>query len=144
MPPLPRVPPAGRFPPLKKFAPPGAPCGFVITLADQVLFDFDKSDIRPEASDVLDVLAKALQQVASRTVEIHGHTDAKGDDSYNQALSERRAQAVLSALQARTPLAHASFEGFGESRPVAPNTVAGADNPAGRRRNRRVEIFVRT
>lgn len=144
MPALPPVPPAGRFPPLAKFAPPGAPCGFVITLADQVLFDFDRSDIRPDASNVLDVLASALQAVPARAIEIRGHTDAKGSESYNQALSERRARAVLAALQQRVRLDGVSARGFGESSPVAPETVAGADNPAGRQRNRRVEIFVRT
>lgn len=143
MPPLPRVPPAGRFPPLTKFAPPGAPCGFVITLADQVLFDFGRSDIRPDASAVLDVLASALQTLTANAMEIRGHTDARGSDDYNQALSERRAQAVLATLRERVPLARASATGYGESSPVAPNTVAGADNPAGRQRNRRVEIFVR-
>ncbi len=144
MAPLPKVPPAGRFPPLGKFSPPGAPCGFVITLSDRVLFDFDKSDIRPDASRVLDTLATALQPVQARSMEIRGHTDAKGSDDYNQALSERRAQAVVKALQSRAAAKDATARGYGESQPVAPNTLKGADNPGGRQLNRRVEIFVRT
>ena len=144
MAPLPKVPPAGKFPPLRKFAPPGAPCGFVITLSDRVLFDFDKSDIRPDASKVLDTLATALQSVPAKSMEIRGHTDAKGSDDYNQALSERRARSVIAALQSRASAKEATARGYGESQPVAPNTIKGADNPGGRQLNRRVEIFVRT
>ncbi|MEA5122575.1 OmpA family protein [Xanthomonas floridensis] len=144
MPPLPKVPPAGRFPPLQKFAPPGAPCGYLITLNDRILFDFDKSDIRPDAARVLDTLAAALGTVTPKEMEVRGHTDAKGEDAYNQALSERRATAVLAALRARGAAQAAGAKGYGETQPVAPNTVNGQDNPGGRQLNRRVEIFLRT
>jgi OOP family OmpA-OmpF porin len=144
MTPIPKVAPAGRFPPLKKFAQPGAPCGFVITLQDRVLFDFDKADIRPDASKVLDALAGALRGVQARSMEVRGHTDAKGGDDYNQALSERRANAVVVALRERGTAREASAKGYGEAQPVAPNQLEGRDNPAGRQLNRRVEIFVRT
>ena len=77
-------------------------------------------------------------------MEIRGHTDAKGSDDYNQGLSERRANAVMAALRERGAAAQASARGFGETQPVAPNEVAGKDNPGGRQLNRRVEIFVRT
>jgi len=144
MAPLAKLAPAGKFPPLAKFSLPGAPCGYVITLSDRVLFDFDKSDIRPDAAEVLDALAKALAKVKSRGLEIRGHTDAKGADDYNQALSERRAQSVVGALRQRGAAADASAKGYGEAQPVAANEVAGQDNPSGRQLNRRVEIFVRT
>ncbi len=144
MPPIPNVAPAGRFPPLKKFAPPGAPCGFVITLSDSVLFDFDKSDIRADAARVLDTLAAALKKVDARAMEIRGHTDAKGSDDYNQSLSERRARSVADALRRRGAAQQAEARGYGEAQPVAPNELGGKDNPAGRQLNRRVEIFVRT
>ncbi|MCP3045356.1 OmpA family protein [Xanthomonas euvesicatoria] len=144
MPPLPKVPPAGRFPPLQKFAPPGAPCGYLITLNDRILFDFDKSDIRPDAARVLDTLGAALTKVTAKDMQVRGHTDAKGSDDYNQALSERRANAVLAALRARGAAQSANAKGYGESQPVAPNTVKGQDNPGGRQLNRRVEIFLRT
>lgn len=144
MAPIPRVAPAGKFPPLKKFAPPGAPCGFVITLEDRVLFDFDKSDIRPDAAKVLDTLAAALQKVPAKAMEIRGHTDAKGSDAYNLDLSERRAESVIAALRQRGAAQDADARGYGESQPVAPNEIDGQDNPAGRQLNRRVEIFVRT
>jgi len=143
MPPMPRVAPAGRFPPLQKFAPPGAPCGYVITLDDRVLFDFDKSDIRADAARTLDVLADALRDVERRAMEVRGHTDSKGDDAYNQALSERRANAVRDALQTRGVTGDIGARGFGEAQPVAPNTLDGQDNPSGRQLNRRVEVFVR-
>ncbi|MCC4618733.1 OmpA family protein [Xanthomonas cassavae CFBP 4642] len=144
MPPLPKVPPAGRFPPLQKFAPPGAPCGYLITLNDRILFDFDKSDIRPDAARVLDTLAAALGSVTAREMEVRGHTDAKGENAYNQALSERRATEVLAALRTRGTAQAAGAKGYGETQPVAPNTVNGQDNPGGRQLNRRVEIFLRT
>ena len=144
MAPLPPLPPAGRFPLLDKFKPSGAPCGFVITLNDKVLFDFDKSDVRADAGKVLDVLATALGKVQASAMEIRGHTDSKGSDDYNQALSERRAEAVVAALRQRGVAREASARGFGETQPVAPNEVGGKDNPGGRQLNRRVEIFVRT
>ncbi|MBD9537529.1 OmpA family protein [Stenotrophomonas sp. STM01] len=144
MAPLPPLPPAGRFPLLDKFKPSGAPCGFVITLNDQVLFDFDKADIRPDAGKVLDTLATALGTVQASSLEVRGHTDAKGSDDYNQDLSERRARSVVAALQQRGAAAGASAHGYGETQPVAPNEINGKDNPGGRQLNRRVEIFVRT
>ncbi|WP_324250632.1 OmpA family protein [Xanthomonas hortorum] len=144
MPPLPKVPPAGRFPLLQKFAPPGAPCGYLITLNERILFDFDKAGIRPDAARVLDVLAAALGKVNTKDMQVRGHTDAKGSDAYNQALSERRADAALAALRTRGAAQSAGAKGYGESQPVAPNTLNGQDNPGGRQLNRRVEIFLRT
>jgi len=144
MAPLPPLPPAGRFPPLDKFKPSGAPCGFVVTLNDKVLFDFDKAEIRSDAGAVLDALAGALEKLPTAAMEVRGHTDAKGSDDYNQGLSERRAQAVLAALRQRGVASDAKARGFGETQPVAPNEIGGKDNPGGRQLNRRVEIFVRT
>jgi len=145
MAPLPPLPPAGRFPRLDKFKPSGAPCGFVITLNDKVLFDFDKAELRADAAKVLDTLATALKPLSEVAgMEIRGHTDAKGSDDYNQALSERRANAVLAALHQRGVAGNASARGFGETQPVAPNEVDGKDNPGGRQLNRRVEVFVRS
>lgn len=144
MPPMPRLPPAGKFPPLGKFAPPGAPCGYLITLNDRVLFDFDKASIRPDAAQLLDTLASALAKVQASRMEVRGHTDSKGEDAYNQQLSERRAQAVQAALRERGTTQQMDARGFGEREPVAPNELEGSDNPSGRQLNRRVEIFVRT
>lgn len=148
MAPVPKVPPAGRFPPMKGFTLPGTPCGFLITVDDQILFDFDRADLREDAGRVLDRLSAALGEVTINSLEIQGHTDSHGSDDYNQRLSERRAAAVLAALARRgvtlTGGAKARAVGFGESRPVAPNAIDGEDNPSGRQSNRRVEIFVRS
>lgn len=148
MDPVPRVPPAGRFPAMKGFSMPGQPCGFVITLEDSLLFDFDKAGIRPDAATVIEGLASALGGIRIASMEIRGHTDSRGSDDYNQALSERRARSVLEALGARSEAAaavsRARARGFGESQPVAPNEIKGEDNPSGRQLNRRVEIYVRT
>lgn len=144
MAPIPKLAPAGRFPLLNKFALPGTPCGLLITLNDRVLFDFDKSEIRADAAQVLDALAPALAKIQTTGMEIRGHTDAKGSDDYNLSLSDRRAQAVVAALRQRGAAQDASAKGYGESQPVAPNETGGQDNPSGRQLNRRVEIFVRT
>lgn len=144
MAPIPKLAPAGRFPLLNKFVVPGAPCGVLITLNDKVLFDFDKSDIRPDAAEVLDTLAEALAKIEAKGMQIRGHTDAKGSDDYNLSLSDRRAQSVVAALRQRGAAKDADARGFGESQPVAPNEVDGRDNPSGRQLNRRVEIYVKT
>ena len=141
--PLAPVPPLGKFPPVVQLLPKIDVCGFVITLADGVLFDFDKDNIRADAAATLDKVAKALEQVGNHPIQIGGHTDAIGTDSYNQGLSERRASSVEQALRQRGVSAPMTSKGYGESRPVAPNELNGKDNPAGRQLNRRVEIFVR-
>lgn len=79
-------------------------------------------------------------------MRIEGHTDSKGSDSYSQEQSERRALAVKDWLvrQAGSTPARLTARGLGETRPVAPNTRPdGSDDPAGRQRNRRVEVVLR-
>lgn len=140
--PLAPVPPLGKFPPVQQLLPKIDICGFVITLADGVLFDFDKSDIRSDAAATLDRLADALKRLGNHQLRISGHTDSIGTDSYNQQLSERRASSVEQALSQRGVTAPMTAKGYGETRPVAPNELKGKDYPAGRQLNRRVEIFV--
>ena len=117
----------------------------LLTLPGDVLFDFDQSYIRDDARPVLARLAEALQALPDARVEITGHTDSKGSDDYNLALSQRRADAVrdwlaLLGLSAVTM----TTAGAGEASPVAPNTTAGGgDNPEGRQQNRRVEFVIR-
>jgi outer membrane protein OmpA-like peptidoglycan-associated protein len=78
-------------------------------------------------------------------VLIEGHTDGKGNDQYNQKLSERRADAVRRWLAEHGIAAAMTTHGWGKTRPVAPNTKPnGADDPDGRQKNRRVEITVKT
>ena len=144
MAPWPLAPKVGKLPLLNKLSMPGQVCGYVISLDDQVLFDFDQATIRPDASNILTELANALKQITASAIEIRGHTDSKGSDEYNQTLSENRALAVLKALQQQAKLNHIEAHGYGESKPVAPNEIDGKDSPSNRQLNRRVEIFVKT
>src|SRR5205085_917557 len=119
-----------------------------IELAADVLFDFDKAEILPKAEQAL---TQAAQLIAERgsgatTVRIEGHTDAKGDDAYNQRLSEQRARSVQAWLAKQGGLGEFEFSasGKGETEPVAPNAKEdGSDDPEGRQKNRRVSIVVK-
>ena len=118
-----------------------------IELAADVLFDFDKADILPKAQQTLAQAAQIVREKAKGTVRIEGHTDAKGSDAYNQKLSERRAESVKAWFINKENLRNVKFEtqGFGAKKPVVPNTKPdGSDDPAGRQKNRRVEITIRT
>jgi len=109
---------------------------------ENVLFGFDKSNVQQNSYPELSRLMKILKQNPSVKVEIGGHTDHIGPASYNQLLSERRAQAVVNQL-IKLGIAKERLiaKGYGESRPIAPNVNPdGSDNSAGRRRNRRTEI----
>jgi outer membrane protein OmpA-like peptidoglycan-associated protein len=117
-----------------------------IELAADVLFDFDKAVILPKAQPTLKQAAQVIREKARGAVRIEGHTDAKGSDTYNQRLSQRRAAAVQSWFIRKEGLGNVSFttEGFGARRPVAPNKKPdGSDDPEGRQRNRRVEIIIK-
>lgn len=142
MAPLPPVPPAGKFPLLTKLRAPDVPCGYIVTLEDRILFDFDKSDLRPDAAETVDALAEAFVAVGPARLQVRGHTDSKGSDEYNLDLSERRAKTVGTALSERNVTGTMETQGFGEGLPVAANEIGGQDNPAGRQLNRRVEIYI--
>jgi outer membrane protein OmpA-like peptidoglycan-associated protein len=115
-----------------------------IELAADVLFEFDKAALLPKAEATLTKAAEFIRERAVGTVRIEGHTDAKGDDAYNQRLSERRADSVRQWLvKQRLRGLQFSSRGFGETRPVAPNARPdGGDDPDGRQKNRRVEIVI--
>ncbi|WP_332762411.1 OmpA family protein [Pseudomonas koreensis] len=121
-------------------APEPAPQTEVITLSDAgaVLFDFDKSDLTPAATTQLDALMDKLRNADVVSIKVIGHTDSKGSDAYNQALSERRASSVASYLlsQGLAP-GKLTSEGRGESEPVADNAT-----DEGRAQNRRVELHI--
>lgn len=117
-----------------------------IDLAADVLFDFDKADLRPAAQQTLHQAAGIIQKKAKGVVRIEGHTDSKGNDAYNQKLSERRAVSVKNWFIDKEGLGSVQFttQGFGAKKPVAPNTKPdGADDPDGRQKNRRVEIILK-
>lgn len=110
--------------------------GLVLTLGD-VLFDTGQAQLRMGAYGTLDRLATALKDNPERSVVIEGHTDNVGSGENNQGLSERRAQAVLHALQQRgVATTQTSALGRGENVPVASN-----DDMGGRQQNRRVELI---
>ena len=116
-----------------------------IDLAADVLFDFDKAEIKPAGSDSLKKVADVIREKGRGTVRIDGHTDAKGSDAYNQKLSQRRADAVRDWLVRKEHVTGVAFRtaGHGSKKPVAPNTKPdGSDDPEGRQKNRRVEIVV--
>ena len=118
-----------------------------IALAADVLFDFDKHELKPAAVPALTKVGEVLKAKSGSRVLIEGHTDGKGNDGYNQALSERRAASVRDWLvkHAEQPRSRFSTKGYGKARPVAPNTRPdGSDDPQGRQKNRRVEIVVRS
>ncbi len=117
----------------------------VIDLASDVLFDFDKFTIKPDAATTLAKVAVLIREKAKGNVLIEGHTDAKGSEAYNQVLSEKRAEAVKSWLTKMHGIKPGILKtkGWGEQKPVAPNTKEdGSDNPEGRARNRRVVITI--
>lgn len=112
--------------------------GVVITLSGSVLFATGKFELLPIAKSKLDDVAKALTDQGFKRIVVEGHTDSMGSESDNEALSEKRAQAVRTHLVSKGIAADKIFAtGLGESRPVAPN-----DSPEGRANNRRVELVV--
>jgi outer membrane protein OmpA-like peptidoglycan-associated protein len=117
--------------------------GSKITVQNDVLFGFDKSDLRPEAQEALSRVADIIRNRRPREVRILGYTDSIGSEEYNLQLSKRRAEAVEQWLAsnggAMPPM---QVAGRGESDPVAPNTINGHDNPDGRQKNRRVEVLL--
>ena len=140
--PVPKAGKVGTFPSIDA-AKPVQSCGTVITLEDSVLFDFGSSELRDQASTTLTNLATVIKDSKAPKVQVQGHTDSVSDDAFNQKLSEQRAQAVSNALKSDGVAADLEAVGYGETKPVAPNeNPDGSDNPAGRRLNRRVEVFV--
>ncbi len=111
--------------------------GLIVSMPD-VLFDFDRYSLRPGAREKLAKVAGVVLAYPDLRLEIEGHTDSLGTDDYNQRLSERRADSVLSYLreQGINPGAIVA-RGFGEARPIVTN-----DTAEGRQQNRRVELVV--
>jgi outer membrane protein OmpA-like peptidoglycan-associated protein len=111
--------------------------GMVITLND-VLFGTDLSTLTSNGLDTVQKVALVLTQNPRRNVLVEGFADSTGSDSYNLALSERRAQSVQSALSARGITSdRVAIRGYGEAYPIAAN-----DSAQNRQLNRRVEIVL--
>ena len=116
-----------------------------IELAADVLFEFDNAEILPKAEETLTQVAEVIRERSKGNIRVEGHTDSKGTDAYNQQLSRQRGDSVVAWLRKQPGLADSEYvvTGFGATRPVAANAKPdGADDPAGRQKNRRVEIIL--
>ncbi len=101
-------------------------------------FDVGRSDIRPQAASTLSEIGRTLKKYNQSLVDVLGHTDSTGSAAVNQALSERRAQAVSAQLRSRgVAVGRIASRGYGASQPIADNST-----DLGRALNRRVEIKV--
>lgn len=112
--------------------------GIKVTFESGILFDVNKSDIRPDAEAELTKLAEILVKYGDTDILLEGHTDSTGDENYNQALSERRAAAVKAFLVMHgVKGVRMTTMGYGESQPIADNETV-----EGRQANRRVEVAI--
>lgn len=109
-----------------------------------VQFEYNSAKLTADAQDRLDNVVNALKGSSDIDVRIEGHTDSLGNAAYNLKLSQERADSVKRYLVDHgISSSRLTTKGYGETRPVAPNTKPdGSDNPAGRAKNRRVELHV--
>lgn len=121
------------------------PEGTVITLPENILFEFGSAELKPEAPAQLDRISEVLRFYSGAPVAIRGYSDSVGSEAFNLDIATRRAESVktyLTGVPAIDP-ARLTTVGLGERDPVAPNeNPDGSDNPAGRELNRRVEIVL--
>ena len=119
--------------------------GLVIHFPD-INFKFNSAELNTAAVEKLGQIAEKLSSdyVADRTLAVEGHTDGVGEEAFNMQLSKSRAEAVFDELVVRNiSTERVNIDWFGEAAPIAPNNNPdGTDNPAGREKNRRVEIIV--
>lgn len=112
--------------------------GVVVTMGD-ILFDFDSYKIREDTKEKLKKIGKIIKEkYPDREIIVEGHTDNIGSRSYNNNLSEKRAESVARVLKPEVGHDKFSFKGYGQDKPVADNSTA-----EGRRENRRVEIIIK-
>ena len=110
---------------------------------ENVYYDFNKADLKPESYPALDEVVRMLNTYPNMAIELGAHTDSKGSDTYNMKLSEARAQSVVKYLVEKGISAERLVaKGYGEAMPIAPNEIDGKDNPEGREKNRRTEFKV--
>ena len=113
-----------------------------ITLSD-IYYDFNSADLNDSSKNSLKKLVKIMNDNAEITIELSAHTDNVGSDLYNMDLSQRRAQSCVDYLISEGIVSsRISAKGYGESMPIAPNTIKGKDHPEGRKLNRRTEFKV--
>ncbi|MBX9829915.1 MAG: OmpA family protein [Xanthobacteraceae bacterium] len=121
-------------------------CERRLSVVADALFDFDKASLRRDAEETLMAAAPEIRKLGGKPSRIEGHTDAIGGDAYNMTLSEARASTVRDWMAKRELVpASTPIKGYGKTVPAAPNTIAGGkDDPAGRQKNRRVEVVFDT
>ncbi|QAY64362.1 OmpA family protein [Xylanimonas allomyrinae] len=110
----------------------------VVHLTADLLFEFGQATLTDPARAAVGRLTEQIPQGVA--VSVDGHTDSVGDDAFNDTLSQQRADSVAAVLGEARPDLVLTVTGHGEREPVASNEVGGQDNPAGRARNRRVEV----
>ncbi|MEP6628060.1 MAG: OmpA family protein [Ginsengibacter sp.] len=112
--------------------------GIKVEFNEKILFAFSKSDIGDSAKKNLNALVGVLNKYPNTNIEIQGHTDSRGTDEYNMALSIRRATTVKDYLQGQgIASTRMTIKGYGESAPAYTN-----DTPEGQAQNRRVEFII--
>jgi len=112
--------------------------GILITFDSGLLFDVDKSDIQSTTKANLDQLSATLKKYDDTNILVEGHTDNTGEDSYNQKLSDKRAESVEQYLVSQGVAdKRITTKGYGESQPKADNST-----DSGRKANRRVEVAI--
>lgn len=112
--------------------------GIQVTFESGLLFDFDSDQVKPAAATNLRNLAASLEKYPGSDLLIVGHTDSKGEDAYNQSLSERRARATAAYLTSQgVALSRLRTSGRGEMEPVGDNS-----SESGQAQNRRVEVAI--
>jgi peptidoglycan-associated lipoprotein len=115
-----------------------------VFVLENIYYDFNKYDIRPDAAKELDKLLQLLSDNPELKIELSSHTDSVDTEDYNQYLSQKRAESAVNYLITKgISESRLIAKGYGESKPIARNTNPnGTDNPAGRQKNRRTEFKV--
>lgn len=112
--------------------------GIAVSFDTGLLYDFDSAELRPEAKENLEQLAEIMGEDDNTELLIVGHTDSVGEESYNQNLSERRADSAADYIISQgIGAVRVDTEGRGETEPIGDN-----DTEAGRQKNRRVEVAI--
>jgi outer membrane protein OmpA-like peptidoglycan-associated protein len=110
-----------------------------VTVRNEILFDFNSASLRSSSRDELREMAEVFNKYGETTIVVAGHTDSVGSASYNDRLSDRRADAVAGYLEnLGVRGSRIDAVGYGESRPKASNETS-----SGRQQNRRVELYIR-
>jgi outer membrane protein OmpA-like peptidoglycan-associated protein len=110
----------------------------LLRMPSGITFGFDSAAVQPQFQPTLNDVASVLAQYPKTYIDVYGHTDSDGSDSYNQGLSERRARSVADYLTSHgVQSARIATRGFGETQPIASNATE-----EGKASNRRVEIKI--